>query len=494
MNLRAFSRYAVSLTAIILFLSACTDHPTVSPALTVNFLGEGSGTVEVQTQNAAVSDYREDVTETFAAGETVTLTAVAADGSRFTGWDGDCTDGAEEPTCQLVMSADKAVRVTFDRIGAASFDLNVSQTGNGTVTSDPVGINCGMDCLETYPAGTVVTLNAAPVAGAAFAGWSGDCTGTSTCTVTMSATRTVTASFETLPVQAVTLSVFPLGAGDGTVTSNPPGIACGTECASSFAADSLVTLTATAAPGSVFAGWRGCPSSSNVCQFTPSTDQKVTAIFNESGVTGRTILEPVRQGSDDAEQYLSEALHVPREKGDVPYEDFPANAVDIKSGDLDLTYNTDYVKVDQIVGLRFNNLSIPAGATILDARIQFTVDHPTGGYVKLTIDGQADPQALTFVHQAIGNISDRPRTLSEIVWEPPSWLSEEGTVNDRAALTPNLAQIVQEIVNLPGWEKRNNGLVFIITGDAVNGMNRRRAVSFEDSDTNARLLITYTTP
>src|SRR6185295_6814868 len=74
-------------------------------------------------------------------------------------------------------------------------------TGGGTVTSSPAGINCGGDCSESYASGTSVALTAAPGAGSTFAGWSGACSGTGSCAVTMSAARSVTATFNaTTPV------------------------------------------------------------------------------------------------------------------------------------------------------------------------------------------------------------------------------------------------------------------------------------------------------
>jgi hypothetical protein len=68
-------------------------------------------------------------------------------------------------------------------------------TGSGTVTSTPSGIDCGADCSESYSGGTVVTLTASPDGSSIFAGWSGACSGTGTCQVTMNSNTTVIASF-----------------------------------------------------------------------------------------------------------------------------------------------------------------------------------------------------------------------------------------------------------------------------------------------------------
>jgi len=77
--------------------------------------------------------------------------------------------------------------------------LNVAKAGggSGTVTSDPVGVDCGEDCVFTWATGAMVTLTAEAATGSVFTGWSGGCTGTSTtCEVTLDAAKTVTANFD----------------------------------------------------------------------------------------------------------------------------------------------------------------------------------------------------------------------------------------------------------------------------------------------------------
>src|SRR4051812_8481270 len=150
--------------------------------------------------------------------------------------------------------------------GSASTTLTVGQrltlsvalqgNGGGSVSSNPAGINCGSDCTEDYDSGTTVTLTAVANTGSAFGAWSGcDSVSGMTCTVSMNAARTVSASFN---VQNFTLSVGEAGAGSGTVTSNPTGINCGANCSASYAGGTTVTLTAAANTGSLFAAWSGC--------------------------------------------------------------------------------------------------------------------------------------------------------------------------------------------------------------------------------------------
>lgn len=89
-----------------------------------------------------------------------------------------------------------------------SYQLAVSKTGQGTVTSVPAGITCGAVCNFSFGQGASVTLTAAPAAGYLFKAWTGDCVGTApTCLVTMTGARTVTAGFVGVPLVPGTLTV-----------------------------------------------------------------------------------------------------------------------------------------------------------------------------------------------------------------------------------------------------------------------------------------------
>jgi uncharacterized protein (DUF2141 family) len=171
---------------------------------------------------------------------------------------------------------------SFTTSGAANFALTVSKngTGSGTVTSNPAGINCGSTCSANFAQGSTVTLSATPASGSSFAGWSGACSGTGSCTVTMDAAKSVTATFNQAPASNFTLTVSKNGTGSGTVTSNPAGINCGSTCSANFAQGSTVTLSATPASGSSFAGWSGACSGTGSCTVTMDAAKSVTATFN----------------------------------------------------------------------------------------------------------------------------------------------------------------------------------------------------------------------
>jgi hypothetical protein len=72
--------------------------------------------------------------------------------------------------------------------------------GSGTITSTPVGIDCGTTCSGDFDKGTIVSLNAITAPGSVFVGWSGGvCSGAvPTCTVVIDANKTVKATF-TIP-------------------------------------------------------------------------------------------------------------------------------------------------------------------------------------------------------------------------------------------------------------------------------------------------------
>jgi hypothetical protein len=73
--------------------------------------------------------------------------------------------------------------------------LTVNRTGNGRVVSSPAGIDCGSTCSADFTSGTTVALTATPDSGWTFQGWTGACTGTGPCTVTMDTAKTVGADF-----------------------------------------------------------------------------------------------------------------------------------------------------------------------------------------------------------------------------------------------------------------------------------------------------------
>ncbi|MDH4169643.1 MAG: DUF1996 domain-containing protein [Acidimicrobiia bacterium] len=155
--------------------------------------------------------------------------------------------------------------------------------------------------------------------------------------------------------------------------------------------------------------------------------------------TGNSLTRQVSTSDDDAEEEVS------------------SGSVSTGSSDLELGHEGSA----QEVGLRFTGLDIPAGATIVDAHLQFTVDETGSAPAVLEIRGQAVDNASAFV-AADQNISNRETTVAAVSWEPEPWTIVGASGAQQR--TPNLATVVQELVGRFGW-RSGNSMVFIVTGD-----------------------------
>jgi hypothetical protein len=245
--------------------------------LTVSVTGSGEGTVSGSGVSCAGQcDY------TYDPGATLTLTATPAPGSVFAGWSGACSGTG---ACQLTTSAQaQNLTATFTSTVPPTGTVVVALSGTGTGTVTATGISCPGSCTGTYPAGTQLTLTATPAAGSTFAGWSGACTASGACQLTtngavLQLTATFTSTAQTPPPPgSATVEVALAGTGTGTVAGEQ--ISCPGSCTGTYSADATVTLTATAAPGSTFAGWSGACTGTSTCQLDAQGAQEVTATFS----------------------------------------------------------------------------------------------------------------------------------------------------------------------------------------------------------------------
>lgn len=151
--------------------------------------------------------------------------------------------------------------------------------------------------------------------------------------------------------------------------------------------------------------------------------------------------------------------------------------VTLASSDLELGANGPDL---QTVGVRFRDLALPRGAPILAAWIQFQVDEVGSGAAALVIQAEATDDALPFA-PAPGNLAARPRSQAWASWAPPPWTAV-GAAGD-AQRTPDLAALVQETVDRPGWAS-GNALAFL-----VEGSGERTAASFDGLASGAPLLV-----
>jgi hypothetical protein len=231
-------------------ITATFTAPTSTLSVVKMGSGGAAGTV---TSNPAGIICGATCSADFATGTGVTLTVNPGPGNTFTGWGGACSGAAT--TCNVTLTSTKSVTASFQ--GPVLTVTAAAGGGGGSVTSSPAGISCPGTCSQDYAPNQSVTLTAAAAPGSTFAGWIGaGCSGVGAtpCTVTLTASRTVTPIFV---LQTFTLAVTPSGGGTGTVTSTPAGIDCGATCSASYPYGTMVTLTANAASGSVFTGWLG---------------------------------------------------------------------------------------------------------------------------------------------------------------------------------------------------------------------------------------------
>ena len=173
----------------------------------------------------------------------------------------------------------------------------------------------------------------------------------------------------------------------------------------------------------------------------------------QPGPTATTVERRIAAGVDDAEESATGTLTT-------------------GSGDLELVYDGS----NQWVGMRFANLTVPRGATITRAYLQFQAKEAQSEVTNLTIRAQAADNAANFTTA----ISTRARTTAQATWAPPAW----ATVNDAGLnqRTPDLAAVIQQVVSRTGWVS-GNALVLVI-----NGTGHRTAWSFEGLAAGAPLL------
>ena len=137
-------------------------------------------------------------------GNTITVTLQSRWGARGPyawQWSSDSISGTLPAFCwdlsTFALLNEGSYAFTLVRGSTQTFAATVTKVGDGqgTVTANTGAINCGSTCQGRYTTGTQVTLSATPSSGSIFSGWSGACTGTSSCSLTINADTSITATF-----------------------------------------------------------------------------------------------------------------------------------------------------------------------------------------------------------------------------------------------------------------------------------------------------------
>jgi len=296
--------------------------PTPQRTLSVIKEGSGSGTV---TSSPGLINCGSTCQDSYDDNTAVFLTATPDPGSTFTGWGPGACAGTPGEVCSLFTDADKIARATFDTTPPPQADLSiqVSASNNPSIVGQPLtytlrvenhGPDNATDIVVTNPLPPSVTVNTPLPSECAMSGSDVVCqipslnfssiyeialsvTPTATGQISNTASVNSTSSIDpnqvndsdTLvvqidPVPDGNLSVSNIGSGSGTVVSSPAGINCGSDCSEDYPGGTAVALTATPAPGSVFAGWDiDCAGSSgNTCNLTMDADKATNASFTLS--------------------------------------------------------------------------------------------------------------------------------------------------------------------------------------------------------------------
>ncbi len=153
--------------------------------------------------------------------------------------------------------------------------------------------------------------------------------------------------------------------------------------------------------------------------------------------------------------------------------------VDLTSSDLELVFDSD----PDYVGLIFREVQIPKGATITEAWVQFTVDALVEGTtdvpVKLEVWGGYEGDA-TLISGDPFSVSNRPFTTAMVPWEPgPSVAVGDAGENER---TPDISDIIAEIISHPDWASGNNMCIIVTTGDTTDLGDKNREMESVDGD------------
>lgn len=168
-----------------------------------------------------------------------------------------------------------------------------------------------------------------------------------------------------------------------------------------------------------------------------------------------TVELQVNQSADDGEEQASNG------------------SMDLSSSDLELGEDGS---TPQTVGIRFQNVAVPQGATIEAAYLEFETDETDTETTSVQIHAQASDNAPAFSEDAY-DLTSRTETAASVIWNIPAW-----TTVSQIHQSPSLSNMVQEVVDRSGWNAYQS-MVFLI-----DGSGERTAESYDGEAAAAPLL------
>jgi len=190
------------------------------------------------------------------------------------------------------------------------------------------------------------------------------------------------------------------------------------------------------------------PATTSASNITVSLDGETSnsVLFTYTGVPVNILTIHIITDADDAEEGSNNGR-------------LTINSSDLEFGEYD-TRELDGVEQGlQTIGIKFDSITIPATATVLEAYIQFTADNIGDTTVQLTIYGEDNSNPAAYNEAIFYNITSRTKTTSGAVWNIPKWV--RGGDAEDAQKTVDLSNIVREILDRADWAS-GNSIAFII--------------------------------
>ncbi|MDH7445617.1 IPT/TIG domain-containing protein [Aquimarina sp. 2201CG14-23] len=235
---------------------------------------------------------------------------------------------------------------------------------------------------------------------------------------------------------------------------------------------------------------------------TQSTTTSITTSVPDGSETGPITVEVNGQLATSTNDFMVDnsivTITIPINDVNDDVEEAEDGRMLLESGDLELgefdTFSTPDVGLQKI-GLRFNNIVIPIGATIQEAKIIFVADQTEGANpTEMTIFGENIGNASPYTED-IGNLSARSLTTANSVWNIPEWIGTDTPIDDRT--TVDISSIINEIITRGDWANGNSlNFIFQATGVSAgateNNVGREaETYDIDNPQEGAQLLITY---
>ena len=156
--------------------------------------------------------------------------------------------------------------------------------------------------------------------------------------------------------------------------------------------------------------------------------------------------------------------------------------VDITDDELVLSSGTDTV----LTGLRFSDINIPQGATIVSAYLRFTSEKFNVAGTQFTIKGEANADSAEF-STAASNLSTRTQTSAQVQWDTDNDFPAAGEI----VTSPDISSVIEEIVGLSSW-CGGQDLSLFVEGTSSDAASHRLARAYDSGQGGApQLVVVY---